>query len=172
MLRFILTTAALALFGASSVSAFAPLTGDKRMGRTSITLSAATKPTFNKSTGKWEAKDDTPEYGPVGSLLRHGPNPFIVRVTNPEEYEQAVLKYMASENCSRLEAQGNMDAYFNNAADWAYAKQEEKRTGRKRDYSTLNVKDAALVTIWALFITPLLGRVIFNLATTGTVTGN
>ena len=34
--------------------------------------------------------------------------PAITRITNPDNYEQAVLKYMAQTNCERIEAQGNM----------------------------------------------------------------
>jgi len=34
--------------------------------------------------------------------------PVITRITNPDNYEQAVLKYMAQTNCDRIEAQGNM----------------------------------------------------------------
>jgi len=34
--------------------------------------------------------------------------PVITRITNPDNYEQAVLKYMAQTNCDRVEAQGNM----------------------------------------------------------------
>lgn len=34
----------------------------------------------------------------------------------------AVLKYMAKEGCDRKEAQGNMDAFLDNCADWTYQK--------------------------------------------------
>jgi len=37
--------------------------------------------------------------------------PVITRITNPDNYEQAVLKYMAQTNCDRVEAQGNMVSY-------------------------------------------------------------
>jgi hypothetical protein len=75
-------------------------------------------PTFNKQTSLWEPSPETeePPYGPWGSFLRGGPSPFLVRVLKPTEYEQAVYKYMAQTSCSRAEAQGNMDAFFNNAA--------------------------------------------------------
>jgi hypothetical protein len=94
-------------------------------------------PTFNKQTSLWEPSpetEDTP-YGPWGSFLRGGPNPFLVRVLQPEQYEQAVYKYMAQTKCSRAEAQGNMDAFFNNAADWAYQKSEEARGSPMVDYT-------------------------------------
>lgn len=91
----------------------------------------STKPTFNKATEKWEkaAGDDGKyPYDAVGALLRHGPVPFVTRLTNPGEYEQAVLKYMATAGVDRSEATGNMDAKLNNAVDWAYQKMEEKST--------------------------------------------
>ncbi len=53
-------------------------------------------------------------YGPLGSLIRQGPKPFINHLLFPEQYDQAVLKYMAGEGCDRKEAQGNMDAYLEN----------------------------------------------------------
>lgn len=50
--------------------------------------------------------------GPIGSLLRQGPVPFLIRITNPSTYDQAVNKYMNIEKCDKLTAQANMDAYF------------------------------------------------------------
>jgi hypothetical protein len=44
-------------------------------------------------------------YGPIGSLLRQGPVPFLIRVTNPSTYNAAVEKYMTLEKCDRLTAQ-------------------------------------------------------------------
>ena len=38
--------------------------------------------------------------------------PVITRITNPDNYEQAVLKYMAQTNCDRVEAQGNMVSLY------------------------------------------------------------
>jgi len=135
-----------------------------------LNVKGLAKPKFNKSTNKWDKPagyDEEETYGPVGSLLRQGPGPFITRLSNADEYEQAVLKYMASEGVSRLEAQGNMDAYFNNAADWAYQKMEEKKGAPKVDYNKIKTKDVALSAIWGLFITPLLLRIVLIIATTG-----
>jgi len=86
-------------------------------------------PTFNKQTSLWEpsAETEPQPYGPWGSFLRGGPAPFLVRTLNANDYDQAVFKYMAQTSCSRIEAQGNMDAFFNNGADWAYQKSEEAR---------------------------------------------
>jgi hypothetical protein len=41
-------------------------------------------------------------YGIIGSLYRAGPVPFFQRIVNADTYEQAVLKYMAQEGCSRM----------------------------------------------------------------------
>jgi hypothetical protein len=120
--------------------------------------SSSTKPIFDKATEKWTKSpndDGKYPYDAVGALLRHGPSPFVQRVVNSKGYEQSVLEYMANTGCSRAEATGNMDAKLNNAADWAFQKLEEKKTGKKVDYTVLDPKQAALTAIWALGITPL-----------------
>ena len=107
-------------------------------------------PTFNKQTSLWEPSIETEDspYGPWGSFLRGGPSPFLVRVLSPNEYDQAVFKYMAQTKCSRAEAQGNMDAFFNNAADWAYQKSEEARGRPKVDYTEVrNVEKAHSIVL-------------------------
>ena len=62
-------------------------------------------PRYNNFEQKWEAmtEKDKPEagYGPIGSLIRAGPIPFIQRFINAEAYEQGVLKFMATEGCDR-----------------------------------------------------------------------
>ena len=71
-------------------------------------------PQFDPSTEKWEPSSDADlegSYSAVGTLVRAGPKPFLIRLVNPGEYDQAVYKYMANENVGRKEAQGNMDAY-------------------------------------------------------------
>jgi len=70
-------------------------------------------PRYDPVAQKWETNSpetDGPEagYGPGKTLLLQGPKPFLHRIFQPDQYEQAVLKYMASENCNRIEAQGNM----------------------------------------------------------------
>ena len=147
-----------------NATAFAPVnTPHHHLYQKTAKVMLAAKPTFNKETNKWEAaaNEDDPGYGPFGSFLRQGPPPFLVRLLNSDQYEQAVLKYMASENCSRSEAQGNMDAYFANAADWAFQKMEEKRGAKPVDYSKLKVQQAVLVLAWAFFITPFMARIIY-----------
>lgn len=75
-------------------------------------------PRFDKASQKWfptkPEEESGAAYGPLGSLIRAGPKPFIQRILFPDQYEQAVLKYMAQDGCSRKEAQGNMDAYIEN----------------------------------------------------------
>ena len=169
MTRFLVLILALCLAFSSITSAFAPTISHKAKpavaalsafgnfggGRKSA---SSTKPTLNPKTDKWEAAandDGVYPYDPVGSLLRHGPSPFLTRLTNPGEYEQAVLKYMATANVDRAEATGNMDAKLNNAVDWAYQKGEERKGAPKVDYTKLDQKDAILAVVWAVFITPL-----------------
>eukprot|EP00568_Trieres_chinensis_P005714 CAMPEP_0183293256 /NCGR_PEP_ID=MMETSP0160_2-20130417/2011_1 /TAXON_ID=2839 ORGANISM="Odontella Sinensis, Strain Grunow 1884" /NCGR_SAMPLE_ID=MMETSP0160_2 /ASSEMBLY_ACC=CAM_ASM_000250 /LENGTH=200 /DNA_ID=CAMNT_0025454343 /DNA_START=22 /DNA_END=624 /DNA_ORIENTATION=+ len=130
-------------------------------------LHAAKRPTpprYDKATQRWEATCTEDGYGPVGSLLRFGPVPFFLRLSDPDKYEQAVLKYQASEKCVRMEAQGNMDAYFENPNDWAIQKLEEKRGSAKRDYANLDEGQVALTLIWAVLITGVLIRIGFVLA--------
>ena len=52
---------------------------------------------------------ETETHQPVGTLFRQGPKPFFQRLSNVDDYEQAVYKYMAKDKCSREEAQGNID---------------------------------------------------------------
>ena len=87
-------------------------------------------PTFNKDTNRWEKSsldDGKYPYDAIGSALRHGPSPFLTRVFNADEYEQGILKYMATAKVDRAEATGNIDAKLNNAIDWAYQKMEVRR---------------------------------------------
>jgi len=163
---------------ATPVSSFGIIQPSIRISRrpTTTHLSAKTKPfdptykakppKLNKQTSLWEPSPETePEpYGLWGSFLRGGPSPFITRLFSPLDYDQAVFKYMAQTSCSRAEAQGNMDAYFNNAADWAFQKKEEANGRPKVDYTLLKPKQAALVVGWALFVTPFLGRCAYLIA--------
>mmetsp|Transcript_66646 Transcript_66646/g.74664 ORF Transcript_66646/g.74664 Transcript_66646/m.74664 type:complete len:213 (+) Transcript_66646:159-797(+) len=94
-------------------------------------------------------------YDPIGSLLRQGPAPFWTRLTNADEYEQGILKYMYNAKVNRNEATGNIDAKINNVLDWQYQKREEMKGAPKVDYTELSEKDAILVPVWAFCITPL-----------------
>ena len=123
-------------------------------------------PTIDPETGRYVRSpldDGEYPYDAVGAALRHGPSPFFTRVFNADEYEQGVMKYMLSAQCSRAEAVGNTDAKLNNAADWAYQKMEEKKKGKpKVDYTRLDPKQAALTAVWALGITPLAINAIYS----------
>jgi hypothetical protein len=73
-------------------------------------------PKYDKKTQMWTPSktEEGPEsgYPPINTLLLHGPKPFFQRVFTPNDYEQAVLKFMSGDKCSRDIAQGNMDAYL------------------------------------------------------------
>ena len=116
--------------------------------------SLAMVPRFDPSEQKWFASSEdesaSANYGPVRSLLRHGPKAFFVRVTQPDQYDQAVLKFMASDKVGRWEAQGNMDRFNENAQDWIFERLEAKRKGKASpDYVTLNPKQVVLSSVWA-----------------------
>lgn len=139
--------AVLALMGTSS--AFTP-SPNAKMPSSSLSM----VPRFDKKTNRWFT-DDPEEmagssYGPIGSLYRAGPKPFLQRITDPDIYDQAVLKYMAQDKCDRKEAQGNMDAYLDNPQDWAYQKTSERNGAYKKDYDNANMqpKQIALTTVW------------------------
>lgn len=87
-------------------------------GTTTTSSTIFMAPRFDKASQKWfptkPEEESGAAYGPIGSLIRAGPKPFIQRILFPDQYEQAVLKYMAQDGCSRKEAQGNMDAYIEN----------------------------------------------------------
>lgn len=81
---------------------------------TTITKNTQCFVKFDKSIGQFvpESSDEEASagYDAVGTLLRHGPQPWIQRTFKNGEYEQAVLKFMAMEKVDRNTAQGNMDA--------------------------------------------------------------
>jgi hypothetical protein len=97
------------------------------LGKSKAPSSKLPLPTLNKETNRWEKSpldDGKYPYDAIGSALRHGPSPFLTRVFNADEYEQGILKYMATAKVDRAEATGNIDAKLNNAIDWAYQKME------------------------------------------------
>jgi hypothetical protein len=118
-------------------------------------------PRYDKESQQWYPTDpsiDGPEagYNIIGSLYRAGPVPFFQRIVNANSYEQAVLKYMAQENCDRITAQGNMDAYLENPQDWAYQKLQEKNNPgvTPKDYANANMepKQIILSSVWAIVV--------------------
>eukprot|EP00978_Attheya_sp_CCMP212_P016024 scaffold41671_cov46-Attheya_sp.AAC.1 len=130
-------------------------------------------PKFDQRSARWEPQtdEDGPQsgYGILGSLLRQGPLPFFQRVTSGDNYDQAVLKLMASEGLDRNEGQGSMDAYLNNPNDWAMVKLQENETGEKYDFVTVNMnpKQIGLTIIWACIVFAIVGRIIYVAATGG-----
>lgn len=120
---------------------------------------------FDPTLEKWvpTAPEDGVGYGPMGTLLRAGPKPFLIRVFNPDNYEQGVFKFMYKENMSRLEAQGNFDAYLENPNDWAYQYFQEKNGGYKKDYVNegMDPQSLALKGIWSSLVFALAIRGIY-----------
>lgn len=120
---------------------------------------------FDPTLEKWvpTAPEDEVGYGPMGTLLRAGPKPFLIRVFNPDNYEQGVFKFMYKENMSRLEAQGNFDAYLENPNDWAYQYFQEKNGGYKKDYVNegMDPQSLALKGIWSSLVFALAIRGIY-----------
>eukprot|EP00978_Attheya_sp_CCMP212_P009341 scaffold22073_cov47-Attheya_sp.AAC.2 len=125
------------------------------------TLSMA--PKYDPETEKWSptTPEDEEGYPVFGTLLRQGPKPFFQRLSSGDDYEQAVYKYMAKEECSRNEAQGNMDAYFENPNDWQYQKLQEKDGAEKFDYANANMdpKQLVLTAIWSVVVTYFLSDI-------------
>jgi len=104
-------------------SAFAPQQITLLSSRAATTTTTTTTTTTNAPLNmapKWDGKswvptteeEGTDAYGPLKTLLLHGPIPFYNRIFKKADYEQAVLKFMAGDKVSRLEAQGNMDYYL------------------------------------------------------------
>lgn len=115
-------------------------------------------PTFDRKTERWSPAPDAEEpYGIGRTLLGNGPVPFFTRLTQGDDYMQAVYKFQAREKCTIRYAQGNMDAYFENPNDWAYQRKVEERGGYKKDYGApIPVEDVALTVIWGVGITALI----------------
>jgi hypothetical protein len=90
--------------------------------------------------------------------LRQGPLPFLNRLFQPQDYEQAVLKFMNGDGCTdRNTAQSEMDAYLSNPNDWAY----NRLKGYNVDYLTLDTKSIALTLVWSALILSLGARGIY-----------
>jgi hypothetical protein len=120
-------------------------------------------PRYDKDLKRWTPSGPEEEpgasYGPVGSLLRQGPSPFFTRLFKSDDYEQAVLKFMAGDNVSRQDAQANMDAYLRNPSDWQY----NRMKGYEVDYAVLRPKQIILSLAWSSVVLALLGRGIYCL---------
>lgn len=130
-------------------------------------------PRYDKTTERWST--DNPDemagssYGPIGSLYRAGPKPFLQRIFQADTYDQAVLKYIAQDGCDRQEAQGNMDAFLENPQDWAYQKVCEQNGSYKKDYANANMspKQVGLSTVWGIGVVYFFGTLAYNGITGG-----
>lgn len=120
-------------------------------------------PKYDSTTQRWSDSSGESGYGPIGSLLRQGPVPFLQRIKDPDGYQQGVLKMMAKEQMSREEAQGNMDAYLQNPNDWVLQKLEDKNSGKEYDYANANMEPHQLVLtgLWSTGLLVIAGRVLF-----------
>jgi hypothetical protein len=114
---------------------------------------------------KWitEKPEETAAYNYplINSLVLHGPKPFLTRLFAPNDYEQAILKFMASDRVDRINAQGNMDAYLQNPNDWAFNRMEEQKKGVKYDYVTLEAKQVVLVAVWSTIVLGFISRAVY-----------
>ena len=101
-------------------------------------------------------------YDALGTLTRQGPVPFFIRIFKTDTYNAAVDKYMKLEQCTRLEAMANMDAYFQDPNGWAGNKLRERKTGKKMDYVNVNQSKSslALTAVWTLLLATLVYRII------------
>jgi len=144
-----------------NLGAFSPATTSsssravQRNAHTTTLLKMA--PRFDAETQRWSPTTLEEEadagYPPTGSLIRQGPIPFFVRLFKSDEYEQSVLKYMATENCTRMEAQGNIDCFWRNQNDWMERKMIEQRTGKKFDFaSPPSTQKIVLTAVWACIV--------------------
>lgn len=131
--------------------------------RTTTSSIGMVKYDYNGQQWITESKEEQVGYGILQTLVRHGPTPAVRRIVQPQQYEQAVLKFMAEEGCSRDEAQGNMDFYIRNPNDWIALRLEQERTGMQVDLVTVNPIRVVLVVVWTgllgLFVQQFLARV-------------
>jgi hypothetical protein len=161
---------ALMLLLAEDARAFQPpgaLTTVSKSRRTTSSNKPSTWLSMVKFDGeKWvtERPEETSanNYPLINSLLLHGPKPFLTRLLQPNDYEQAILKFMASDKVDRINAQGNMDKYLQNPQDWAYNRMEEQKKGVRYDYVTLNSKQIVLVVSWSAVVAAVIARIVYS----------
>jgi len=115
--------------------------------------------------GKWvpQSEDDMPSagYGVSKTFFLQGPKPALTRLFQPDDYEQAVLKFMAGEQCDRVTAQGNMDFYLRSPQDWQENRYLEEKRGIKRDYTQLNAAKIVSVLAWSTIVLLAVGRGVY-----------
>lgn len=141
--------------------AFAPpRVRQSREGQSFVETGMVPKYINEKWVAQSEAEMSGAGYDVVGTLIRHGPLPACRRIFQPDDYEQAVLKFMASEKCDCNTAQGNMDAYMRNPNDWFASRLKDESRGYKVDYVTINPIEVALVSVWGTAVSIWAGRII------------
>ena len=113
-----MTRAALVLCVLGGVGAFAP------PRRAAARLDVAVRAIF-----------DEDDISLVDTLFRYGPIPTVVRVFNPDLYEQKVTELMAATGRSRLDAQRAIDFSFNDPNGFGVNEIREAEIGEKIDYS-------------------------------------
>ena len=106
--------------------------------------------------------DDADGYPAFGSLVRQGPVPFFIRLSDSNKYDQAVVEYMAKAKCGKREAQGNMDAFFADPNGWALDKiATDEGKVAPYDYANANTNPQQLVltTAWVGVLASIAGLV-------------
>jgi hypothetical protein len=145
---------------------FSPQQQQRLKQRGSSSVSQLEAVTFDKKQNKWvtnkpELEGPEAGYDIWGTVIRGGPLPFFTRLTNPDTYEQAILKFMATDKVDRIKAQANMDNYLANANDWTYYRMQ----GMDPDYVTVDSKELTLRLVWSVVVLALGGRAIYSLVT-------
>ena len=122
-------------------------------------------PTFDKKSQRWSPAPDAEEpYGIGRTLLGNGPVPALTRLTQSDDYFQAVYKFQANEKCTIRYAQGNMDAYFENPNDWAFQRKVEENGGYKKKYGDpIPTKQVILTVVWGVGVSGLIANFLLNL---------
>ena len=64
--------------------------------------------------------DSNSYYSPLISLIRQGPIPFFIRLTQPTAYEAAVESLMAERSWDRTSAQSSIDSYYRVTTNFIY----------------------------------------------------
>ena len=136
---------------------------------TGFAVSKDQLPRYDKAAEKWipTGPNQLPEagYPPVKTFLLQGPKPFLTRVFQQDDYEQAVLKFMAGDNIvDRDVAQGNMDAYLRNPQDWMFNRMESQRRGIDIDYTSISTQGIVLVVAWSSIVFFVVGRAVYSVA--------
>lgn len=154
---------------AAATHAFAPTARQQSRLLSHCLIATRMVPKFENETWVAQSVEEMPGagYDVIGTFIRQGPKPAFTRIFQPEEYEQAILKFMAAEECDRNTAQGNMDAYIRNSQQWLAKRREEESNGFKVDYVTIKVTDVALVAGWGAIATYWVTQLTYSIVGAG-----